>query len=231
MRLVTAGPVAADGTLRGLLEIDLKPGWKTYWRDPGEAGVPPSLDVAKSENVTGAEIGFPAPERHDDGYGPWAGYGASVSLPVTFTLAEAGKPWRLRADAFLGICQTICVPVQASFSLSSEQRDDAEDEAAVDAAFKTLPSAASPGFGIVKSEREGDRIAFSAKLPAGADKPELFLDGLGKFTFEDMNSAMSADGWRFAVRVAAEPKEKAAAVLPYTLKAGDKAVSGTLTLP
>ncbi|MCO6048556.1 hypothetical protein NGM99_01965 [Mesorhizobium sp. RP14(2022)] len=231
MRLITAGPAADDGSLRGILEIDLKPGWKTYWRDPGEAGVPPSLDVSKSENVGGAEIAFPAPERHDDGYGPWAGYGASVSLPVTFRIADTAKPWRLQADAFLGICQTICVPVQASFALSSDQRDDAEDKAAVEAAFKALPMAASAAFGIVKGEREGNRIVFTATLTDGAEKPELFLDGLGQFTFEDFTSAKSPDGWRFAVRVAAEPKDKKTLALPYTLKAGDRAVSGTVTLP
>ena len=43
----------------GVLDIDLKPGWKTYWRDPGDAGVPPQLDVSASTNVAGAELRFP----------------------------------------------------------------------------------------------------------------------------------------------------------------------------
>ncbi len=41
IRLVTTGKPAADGKLKGMLDIELKPGWKTYWRDPGDAGVPP----------------------------------------------------------------------------------------------------------------------------------------------------------------------------------------------
>ena len=51
----------------GTLDIDLKPGWKTYWRDPGDAGVPPLLDVSASTNIAAAEFDFPAPKRHDDG--------------------------------------------------------------------------------------------------------------------------------------------------------------------
>lgn len=45
IRIVTSGAPDAQGILRGALEIRLKPGWKTYWLDPGSSGVPPTLDV------------------------------------------------------------------------------------------------------------------------------------------------------------------------------------------
>src|SRR5262245_43732610 len=65
VRLLTSGRPDEHGVLRGALEIDLKPGWKTYWLDPGDAGVPPSLDVSGSRNVSTAELQFPAPHRFD----------------------------------------------------------------------------------------------------------------------------------------------------------------------
>ena len=99
-----------------MLEIDLKPGWKTYWRDPGDAGVPPTLDASASSNIASAELSFPAPHRFDDGFAIWAGYKEPVSLPVAFTLTDARQPATIDAKVFLGICETICIPVQATFS-------------------------------------------------------------------------------------------------------------------
>ncbi len=64
-----------------MLEIDLKPGWKTYWRDPGDAGVPPTLDASASSNIASAELSFPAPQRFDDGFAIWAGYKEPVGIP------------------------------------------------------------------------------------------------------------------------------------------------------
>ena len=86
VRLVTSGGPNQHGILSGALEIDLAPGWKTYWRDPGDAGVPPTIDVSASANIKSAELDFPAPERHDEGDFSWAGYDRPVSLPVRFSL-------------------------------------------------------------------------------------------------------------------------------------------------
>ncbi|RUX21351.1 hypothetical protein EOA27_06205, partial [Mesorhizobium sp. M2A.F.Ca.ET.037.01.1.1] len=51
VRLVTTGKPDEAGKIRGVLDIALKPGWKTYWRDPGDAGVPPQLDISGSTNI------------------------------------------------------------------------------------------------------------------------------------------------------------------------------------
>ncbi|MGO4839085.1 protein-disulfide reductase DsbD domain-containing protein, partial [Rhizobiaceae sp. 2RAB30] len=124
VRLVTAGAPDAQGVLAGALEIDLLPGWKTYWRDPGEAGVPPVLDVSGSKNVASAELSFPAPQRFDDGYSKWAGYKHSIALPVKFTLKGPGAGG-IDANIFLGICETICIPVQGR--LQVDPTDDPGD--------------------------------------------------------------------------------------------------------
>src|SRR5262249_31521832 len=59
-----------DGSnLRAGLEIKLDPGWKTYWRYPGDSGVPPVFDFASSENVKSVTVLWPAPQRFPDGSG------------------------------------------------------------------------------------------------------------------------------------------------------------------
>src|SRR5262249_40519998 len=88
IRLVTVGMPNDKGVLQGALQIDLKPGWKTYWIDPGDAGVPPSIDVSPSQNIASADMSFPAPHRFDDGFAVWAGYNEPVTFPVTFTLSD-----------------------------------------------------------------------------------------------------------------------------------------------
>ena len=91
VRLVTTGEPDADGMLRAFSTSSSKPGWKTYWRDPGDAGVPPTVDVSGSTNIAGAKLDFPPPQRHDDGDFQWAGYDHPVALPVAFTLKSPGR--------------------------------------------------------------------------------------------------------------------------------------------
>ena len=149
VRLVTSGKADEAGRIHGVLDIALKPGWKTYWRDPGDAGVPPQIDVSASTNITDAAFSFPPPQRHDDGYGKWAGYNHPVSLPVTFTLSSPRDAAVIDADIFLGICETICIPVQTRLSVDpAADPDNAEDAALVKAALATLPAPAKADFGI-----------------------------------------------------------------------------------
>ncbi|MFX4601211.1 protein-disulfide reductase DsbD domain-containing protein, partial [Acinetobacter baumannii] len=63
-RLVSA--VRGTGDLTALplgLELRLEPGWKTYWRSPGDAGFAPRLDWSGSGNLAGATLSYPAPHR------------------------------------------------------------------------------------------------------------------------------------------------------------------------
>lgn len=116
MRLVSTGDVAADGrTLIGL-EIDMPGTTKTYWRIPGETGIPTELDISGSQGVRAHRVLWPYPTVETrDGYVDYVYYGPLV-LPVELTVV--GSAAQLELDALLGICSDICVPVTASFSLS-----------------------------------------------------------------------------------------------------------------
>src|SRR3954463_3510127 len=115
-RLVAGG---ADGAARlGAIEIVLDPGFKTYWRSPGESGLPPAFDWAWSENLSAAEVLWPAPHRFEDAGGVAYGYKDRVLLPVRVSPSDAGKPLRLALKLDYGVCKDICIPAQASLALA-----------------------------------------------------------------------------------------------------------------
>ena len=113
-RLVTSDVRTAAGTTLVGLEIEMPPGTKTYWRVPGETGIPTEIDVSGSSGVTGATILFPFPVIDEGSYRDYVYYGHTV-LPVELTLD--GDAPVLDAQVVLGICSDICVPAKAQFSL------------------------------------------------------------------------------------------------------------------
>jgi DsbC/DsbD-like thiol-disulfide interchange protein len=226
VRLLLDVPPKPEKTLRGAVQIDLSDGWKTYWRDPGDAGVPPQLYLSASRNISFSEIAFPAPQRFDDGATQWAGYKHSVLLPVTFQLDKADAPTEVKGHVFLGICETICIPVQAEFDLRvTPGSADPLAHTLVTAAFDRLPNSASPEFGIVSASREGGNAIFQVRLPENRPPAELFV------TAEGLAFATPAlDGSRFSSKILRSAANGPAQV-HYTLVQGDKAVSGTVELP
>lgn len=232
-RLVTSGQPDAEGKLQGALDIELKPGWKTYWRDPGDAGVPPQVDVTASQNISAAEVAYPAPERHDDGYSKWAGYDYSVDLPVTLTLASSGAATKIVADVFMGVCETICVPVQARIELDPNiDPANAEDASLVKAAFAALPQTATPDFGATSETADGDMLTVTANLPKGMQAADLFIAGVDGYMFGA--PALKADNGQstFSVKVLERPKSPPAGKgIPYTLTTKGGAVDGFLPYP
>lgn len=230
IRLVTSGSPAADGTLRAALQIDVAPGWKTYWRDPGDAGVPPQITFPPASSITTAEIGFPLPKRFDDGATHWAGYEWPISLALTLHTAPGQLPEPLEADVFLGLCQSICIPVQAKLTLdASHNADDMFDRATVSAAFDSVPALASDSFGVSSAHIEGDTLIVETAVPSSAEGT-LFLAGDGIYQFGEPERV--DNGMRFTVPILSRPKEaSAAATIAYTLSNGDAAVDGQFTLP
>lgn len=116
VRLVVSGRSTEDGALLGGLEFDLTPGWKTYWRSPGAAGIAPVFDFTKSVGVDRVEVLYPAPERFEDAYGTALIYGSDVMLPLKIWPSTPKTALHLHVDLFAGVCETLCVPFQAELS-------------------------------------------------------------------------------------------------------------------
>jgi len=233
VRLVTSGVADASGIIRGALEIALKPGWKTYWRDPGDAGVPPTIDIAPSTNIASAVLDYPPPSRFDDGYAVWAGYKEPVALPVTFTVAVPGQPSMIEADVFLGICETICVPVQARLSVDpAGDPDNADDRAAVDAAFAALPGPEQPDFGVTLIAGAADEVLVEAAFAGDAAAVEFFLAASDGYYFGPPERREQGGKLMFRVPILERPAEKPqTGGLAYTLVTGAGAVAGQLPFP
>jgi DsbC/DsbD-like thiol-disulfide interchange protein len=113
------GGETEQGIWRAGLDIGLDNGWKTYWRVPGAAGVPPQIDWSRSRsrNVKALTMLWPAPTRYTDEGGETIGYKERVVFPLDIVATDPGRPVDLALDAFLGVCEKICIPVKLEMSL------------------------------------------------------------------------------------------------------------------
>ena len=93
------------------LTIHLAPGWKTYWRVPGEAGIPPAFNWSGSSNVAAVRVHFPVPRVFEQGGIRGVGYVGQVTFPLSVRTHDASAPVRLRGDIDIGVCKEVCVPV------------------------------------------------------------------------------------------------------------------------
>jgi DsbC/DsbD-like thiol-disulfide interchange protein len=156
----------ADGTQMVALHLTMAPGWKTYWRSPGEAGIPPAFDWAGSENVEDLTIRWPRPHVADiAGYRTLV-YPDELVLPIEVTPADAGRPVHLTARIDLGVCDEVCVPVSLSVMVTPSATD--QPDPLIDHALATVPpSAASLGLADARCQAEPirDGMRLTATLP------------------------------------------------------------------
>lgn len=225
IRLVADDAPDGDGVLRAALEIKLKPGWKTYWRDPGDAGVPPSLDVTVAGEPARVEIGFPSPERFDDGYSVWAGYDEPVSLALTIHLPEGSEGAPVTASAFLGVCETICIPVQARFTLQPGSGTQA-DAMAVAAAFAALPDPAREGFRARMTELTDETMVVEVTVPDDVEVEDLFVAGTETLALGAPRETAAGTTIDFSLPVLRRG-EAEGKLIHYTLVTSAGAVAGT----
>lgn len=91
--------------------FDLAPGWKTYWRSPGDGGLPTQLDWTGSENLSATSISWPHPTVFRDGGLRSIGYIDQLILPVIITSQQPGEI-AVNLQLRFGVCEDICIPVQ-----------------------------------------------------------------------------------------------------------------------
>jgi len=119
VRLLAGADATQPGkALLAGVEITMAEGWKTYWRNPGEAGVPPSFDWSGSSNTASIKVAYPAPMRLVDPAAEMIGYKTSVLFPVEVTPKVPGEAVELRLALEFAVCREICIPAQASLALT-----------------------------------------------------------------------------------------------------------------
>jgi len=175
---------SADATyLRAGVEIRLDPGWKTYWRDPGDSGVPPTFDFSGSENVKSVTVLWPAPERFPDGAGGHSiGYVGRLVLPLHVLPQDPAKHSALHVKLGYAVCANLCVPAEATLALALS--GDGAEEAALEKEELRVPRRVAPGAGkdlaVISAHREpgGEHERVIVEVAAPKDAPlDLFVEG------------------------------------------------------
>src|SRR5450631_3412151 len=171
----------SGGVLLGGIAVQLQPGWKTYWRTPGDSGVPPRFDFSKSDNIEAVTVLWPAPTKFDDGAGGHSmGYHDQIVLPLRIVAKNADKPVMLHADINYAVCEKICIPVQANAELAFASVASTEDSALF-AALDTVPKPANVGdpnpLTIRDVKREGKSRVLVDVVTPDAKEVNLFVEG------------------------------------------------------
>jgi len=171
----------SGAVLLGGIAFQLQPGWKTYWRTPGDSGVPPRFDFSKSENIEAVTILWPAPTKFDDGAGGHSlGYKNQIVLPLRIVAKNADKPVTLRADVNYAVCEKLCIPVEAIAELAFASVASTEDSALF-AALDTVPKPASIGdpnpLTIRDVKRDGKSSVLVDVATSDAREVSLFVEG------------------------------------------------------
>jgi DsbC/DsbD-like thiol-disulfide interchange protein len=171
----------SGGVLLGGIAIQLEQGWHTYWRTPGDSGVPPRFDFSKSDNVEAVTVLWPAPMKFDDGAGGHSlGYKKQVVLPLRIVAKNNDKPVTLRAHISYAVCDKLCIPVEAASELTFASVASTED-GNLSAALDAVPKPANVGdptpVTIRDVRRDGDKnVLVDVGAPDGKDV-HLFVEG------------------------------------------------------
>ena len=207
--------------------IELDPGWKTYWRMPGDSGIPPEFTWTPSQPAT-VDVSFPTPSRHVDKSGEAVGYESEVIFPVTVT-PEKPEGLDLKLDLFFAVCKDVCIPAQAqaAIRLGTDGRDPL-GSARVEAARAAVPAA---GDAIAAAEIVSDNGKPVLKLTLKERPEDIFVETTSSAYFHA--PVLSADGKeaRLAISNLSDPAKLHGVALTITYLIGGKGHEQALTLP
>lgn len=210
MRIIALAP-EPDGTLRGALQIEPESGWITYWKEPGQAGIPPQITLSASQGMTLEKLEFPVPRLFTNEGLKDLGYDHAVTLPFTLRIDDLQKPLTLNASAFIGLCRNICIPFQAQFKLDLGEAKGLplEENLILDKARQSLPEKPSTDFAVTHYALTGgnESLNLGLRLPDGADAPQIFVAGPnGHVLFDQKNPQTTQGVYRVDMPVGRLPK-------------------------
>ena len=239
-RLITAEAAAGSAArLDAGLEIRLAPGWHAYWRTPGDAGVPPSIDWTGSENVASATIAWPAPVRLVVSGLQNAIYTGVVVLPVAVALSRPGQPAHLRATVDYAACAEVCVPYHAVLDLavpSGLAAASAEAPLIAAARARVPGDLAGAGLRLASAEIAPAAGGSALQLHLASDaagtfrSPDLFIEGIDQIAPGEPRVQPDAGGRGVLLTVrlpGVQPGQVAGRALHFTLVDGDRAAEFT----
>jgi DsbC/DsbD-like thiol-disulfide interchange protein len=225
VRLVS-GTLNRDGgdALFAGVQLRLDPGWKTYWRNPGDSGVPPTFDWSGSKNLKSAEVLYPVPHRFDDANGTAIGYDDEVVFPVKITPERDGEPVSLALTFEYGICKDLCIPNAVELGAGLPPDLGKGDAMLIGTALARVPKPAQadglPRIGSITAELDGPApgLEIEALFPDGAAGTDLFIESSEVLVPVPKALGPLVDGkQRFAVTFMAPAEAAAIKGKPLTL--------------
>lgn len=179
-RLISASSSIGDATqIDTALEIRLSPGWHSYWRSPGDSGLPPRFNWEKSENIDTAEVFFPAPKRFDEMGLTTFGYDGDLMLPMEITLKEPNKDAKLNMRLDTMVCKDICIPQTLDLTMDIPAGDGAPSKNVrlIDFAKTKIPQAEETSNLKIENITVGpDAIVVNAYSQRGFDNSDIFVE-------------------------------------------------------
>jgi DsbC/DsbD-like thiol-disulfide interchange protein len=185
------------GTRMAAFSITLGPGWKTYWRSPGDAGIPPLFDWSASENLASVRYHWTTPEVFRTAGYLTIGYHDGMMLPVEVTARDPSQPVILRATVEIGVCRDICIP--ATVAVDTVLTAAGINNPAIKAALRQQPQAAGvAGLGwiscTVDPTVDGLRLTATIDLPPqGRDETVVFESGIANVWASEAATSRSGD--------------------------------------
>lgn len=238
VRLV--GTPDANGVLSAVLEFNLDQGWKTYWRSPGLAGLPPVFDLSTSWNLGGFGIQYPAPQRYNDGFSTTNVYSGRVLIPIAFVAAVPGAPVNLSIVGDLGVCDVVCIPVRFETSLIiTPGVVDTEALAIVEEARALIPTGPVRGefevtsFHVVGTNGRNVVVSVAMTVPQSFGAA-LFVEGPNDWIAQDVRQTGGmgrSATFEFTITRPTNVDPTAGVPLRLTAVAGGRAIEQTIRLP
>lgn len=158
-----------NGHLMAALDLALAPGWKTYWRSPGDAGIPPTFDWSGSQNIKSVRLHWPAPTVFHTNGMQSIGYHERLVLPVEITPEDPSRPVRLKVRMELGVCDEICMP--AAVELASDITAPGATDDSIRAALAQRAATAQEA-GVTRVACQVDPIKDGLRLTASLGLPD-----------------------------------------------------------
>ncbi len=226
------------GEILAGVRIRLGPGWKTYWKFPGDAGVPPSFDWTGSQNLASAEVQWPAPKRFVSYGETIIGYEDEVIFPIKIRPRDSKESISLSLSLFYAVCRNVCVPVQIEASASLEpgavSKQHRKD---LDHFLDRVPKEKVEGLTlnstafVVKGEK--DFLEVSANISDPATPVDIFVEGEGAQSFgAPVLGKVDSRTTTFLLPLHGQKGHAATEnELTITMVQGDKAIANQVYLP
>jgi DsbC/DsbD-like thiol-disulfide interchange protein len=176
-RLIAASPAKDASKQQAGVEFRMDPGWHTYWRYPGDSGVPPRFDFYGSDNLRAAKVLYPAPHAFTDESGTSIGYLDHVIFPVEVTPLDPKKPVNLKVTVNYAVCQKLCVPAEANLVLTLGDKSGFDERLVK--AIADVPKTVTPQQAGLTLHRttDGAKPAVEFEVAGATKETQIFVEG------------------------------------------------------